>query len=67
VYINKSMSQIFTTIVIKKPTRELLRQVGHKDQTYDQLINELIQNSRNYDKGQSSFTRRVTTGVDYSK
>ena len=36
------MSETYTTILVKKPTRELLRHIGHKNQTYDQLINELI-------------------------
>jgi hypothetical protein len=36
------MPEIYTTILVKKPTRELLRKIGHKSQTYDQLINELI-------------------------
>ena len=31
-----------TTILIESTTRELLRQIGRKNQTYDQLINELI-------------------------
>jgi hypothetical protein len=30
------------TILIKNRTRERLRQIGSKGQTYDQLINELI-------------------------
>jgi hypothetical protein len=31
-----------TTIFIEKRTREKLRNIGHKDQTYDDIINELI-------------------------
>ena len=31
-----------TTIIIEHTTRDLLRQLGRKNQTYDQLINELV-------------------------
>lgn len=31
-----------TTILVEDTTRELLRHIGRKNQTYDQLINELI-------------------------
>jgi hypothetical protein len=31
-----------TTILVKNKTRERLREIGKKNQTYDQLINELI-------------------------
>jgi hypothetical protein len=31
-----------TTILVETTTRERLRQIGRKNQTYDQLINELI-------------------------
>jgi hypothetical protein len=31
-----------TTIIVEKSTRKNLRHIGRKDQTYDQLINELI-------------------------
>jgi hypothetical protein len=36
------MSEI-TTIQIRNQTRELLKRIGRKDQTYDDLINELMQ------------------------
>lgn len=32
-----------TTIIIENTTRELLKQLGRKNQTYDQLINELVE------------------------
>jgi hypothetical protein len=38
------MSVMETTILVKKSTRDLLREIGRKNQTYDDLINELIQN-----------------------
>ncbi|MGA9843530.1 MAG: hypothetical protein WBP64_07845 [Nitrososphaeraceae archaeon] len=38
-----------TTILIKTTTREKLRQIGRKNQTYDQLINELIKRKENSD------------------
>jgi hypothetical protein len=31
-----------TTILVETKTRELLKQIGRKNQTYDQLIVELI-------------------------
>lgn len=31
-----------TTILVETTTREKLRQIGKKNQTYDELINELI-------------------------
>jgi effector-binding domain-containing protein len=34
-----------TTIVIEDSTRDLLRHVGRKEQTYDQVIKELIKRS----------------------
>lgn len=37
------MSENHTTIIVKKRTRELLKQIGKKDQTYNDLINELIE------------------------
>jgi predicted CopG family antitoxin len=36
-----------TTIVIKTTTREKLRHIGRKNQTYEQLINELIERKGN--------------------
>lgn len=36
-----------TTIIIETKTREDLKQLGTKGQTYDQLINELIVLKRN--------------------
>jgi hypothetical protein len=34
---------IETRILVKYQTRELLKQIGTKGQSYDQVINELIQ------------------------
>lgn len=31
-----------TTIIIEAKTRKLLKNIGRKDQTYDQLLNEMI-------------------------
>ena len=41
-----------STIFIEKRTREKLRNIGRKEQTYDDIINELIQ--RNEASKQSS-------------
>ena len=35
-----------TTIVIQNRTRDLLRRVGRKHQTYDDIINELLKKSK---------------------
>ena len=35
-----------TTILVESDTRERLRKIGRKNQTYDQLINELIKAKR---------------------
>jgi hypothetical protein len=38
-----------TTIVVESKTRDLLKEMGSKGQTYDQLIKELIKTKRNRD------------------
>jgi hypothetical protein len=51
-----------TTILIETETRELLREIGRKNQTYDQLINELIGHRRKEVKrDQDSPDRRFET------
>lgn len=35
------MSKLNTTILVKKETRQLLRKLGKKGQTYDEVIAEL--------------------------
>ena len=37
---------MLTNIVIKKETRTKLRYIGRKEQTYDDIINELLQGSK---------------------
>lgn len=39
------MTQI-TTIQVQKDTREMLRELGHKGETYDQLIRRLMEAAR---------------------
>jgi hypothetical protein len=39
-----------TTIIIRNLTRERLKEIGKKGQTYDQLINQLL-DSNNTDQG----------------
>jgi hypothetical protein len=46
-----------TTIIIESVTRERLKQEGHKGQTYDELINSLIEMKRNLDLPDSRFER----------
>ncbi len=36
-----------TTIIIETSTRDRLRQIGKKDQTYDAVINDLIETRGN--------------------
>ena len=47
-----------TTILVESKTRENLKQLGTKGQTYDDLINELIEMKRNY---QDPLNRRIET------
>ena len=35
-----------STISIDRKTRERLRSIGHKQQTYDEIINELLEESK---------------------
>lgn len=44
---NNERSKELTTIVIEKQTRLNLRHTGRKDQTYDDLINELLELKEN--------------------
>ena len=51
-----------TTILVKRETRERLRQLGRKSQTYDQLISELIENRvREYDLHDCEGSHRRTS------
>jgi hypothetical protein len=51
-----------TTILIETTTREKLREVGKKNQTYDQLINELIKSKRNQDPLDSMLASLKSSG-----
>lgn len=35
-----------TTILVENSTKDILKHIGRKDQTYDQLINELIKSQK---------------------
>ena len=35
-----------TTIILKQETREQLRKIGRKEQTYDDIVNELIKKTK---------------------
>ncbi len=37
------MTTITTTIALRKETKEMLRRLGSKDQTYDEVIRDLIE------------------------
>ena len=40
------MASDLTTIQVSKATRDLLRQLGRKGETYDQVLNRLIETAR---------------------
>ncbi len=40
------MASELTTIQVSKATRDLLRQLGRKGETYDQVLNRLIETAR---------------------
>jgi uncharacterized protein YggL (DUF469 family) len=46
-----------STIFIEKRTRDKLRNIGRKDQTYDDIINELIQVSELLTEGSSDTSQ----------
>ena len=48
-----------TTILVESQTRERLRQIGRKNQTYDQLINELIETKGN--RGQEDISSEAVS------
>jgi hypothetical protein len=45
-----------TTVLVETDTRELLRRIGRKEQTYDQLIRELID-----ERMKSKYSQRRTS------
>jgi hypothetical protein len=47
-----------TTILVESTTRELLKHIGRKDQTYDELINTLIKSRKN---SQDSLDNRIAS------
>ena len=47
-----------TSIVIENSTRELLKHIARKDQTYDQLINALIKSRKT---SQDSLDNRIAS------
>jgi hypothetical protein len=52
-----SMRKYNATIVIDSNTRENLRHIGRKNQTYDEIIRELIGQKRNDDSQSSGQLR----------
>lgn len=49
-----------TSIIVEHNTRNELRRIGRKEQTYDQVINELIKIKQNLEEG-----RKKTDSPDY--
>jgi len=51
-----------STILIKSATRDHLKQIGRKNQTYDQLITELIKLRYSLDPLESGFKGLQSSG-----
>ena len=56
-----------STILIRNTTRERLKRIGSKAQTYDQLINRLIDLSRNkkYDPDNRTMYSKIFESDEY--
>jgi hypothetical protein len=52
--------ELISTIAISRGTRDMLKELGHKGQTYDQLIQDLIERN-GIKKKQDSPDRRLET------
>ena len=52
--------ELISTIAISRSTRDMLKELGHKGQTYDQLIQDLIEQN-GMKKKQDSPDRRFET------
>jgi hypothetical protein len=52
--------ELISTIAISRSTRDMLKELGHKGQTYDQLIQDLIE-WKKMKKKQDSPDRRLET------
>jgi DNA-binding MarR family transcriptional regulator len=52
--------ELISTIAISRGTRDMLKELGHKGQTYDQLIQDLIKRKR-IKKEPDSPDRRIET------
>ena len=52
--------ELISTIAISRSTRDMLKELGHKGQTYDELIQDLIEWKR-MEKDQDSPDRRLET------
>ena len=55
-----SYMELISTIAISRSTRNMLKELGHKGQTYDELIQDLIEQKR-MKKEQDSPDRRLET------
>jgi hypothetical protein len=47
--------RISSTIAISRGTRDMLKEIGRKGETYDELIRQLINVKRNLDSPDSRF------------
>jgi hypothetical protein len=52
--------ELISTIAISRSTRDMLKELGRKGQTYDELIQDLIEQKR-MKKEQDSPDRRLET------
>jgi predicted CopG family antitoxin len=55
------MDEKESSILIKNDTRERLRRIGHKGQSYDEVINQLL--DLKSDKSDSSSARVSSQGI----
>jgi hypothetical protein len=49
-----------TTIIIEKQTRNRLKKAGRKEQTYDDIINELLRKTNENPVNSSQLTEQYT-------
>lgn len=50
-----------STILVETGTRKLLKQIGTKGQTYDQVIKELIKTIRSHTRSEDIQSSQTTT------
>jgi hypothetical protein len=59
--------ELDSTIAISRNTRDMLKQLGHKGETYDQLIKNLIKLKGNVSSSQDSLDHGVEPETSESR